>query len=145
VREEVAYGRAQLHLPDVDEKVARVLTNWACPGCRLASCHPQLWGAAVGDVAALAALETPSWSWMSLRSGSMGAGGAASVVAGAMPREGNHPCLVTHEMSLAAAADRVITLEAGASWMIYAGGASMSLALDLYVPGRSWCIAWTPG
>ncbi len=115
VREEVAYGPRQLHLPDVDEKVARVLDQFGL--ARVADWPPAIlsYGAQRSvTLAALAALETPILVLDEPTVGLDGRGRAQLLSWLAQCRaKGTTLVLVTHEMSLAAAADRVITLEAG--------------------------------
>ncbi len=115
VREEVAYGPRQLGLAEVDRRVEAALVRFGLEG--LADAPPAILGYGrrrAITLAALAALETPI---LVLDEPTVGLDGRGwqQLLAWLTERRaaGTTILLATHEMALAATADRVVRLEAG--------------------------------
>ncbi len=115
VREEVAYGPRQLGLAEVDRRVETALVRFGLEG--LADAPPAILGYGrrrAITLAALAALETPI---LVLDEPTVGLDGRGwqQLLAWLTERRaaGTTILLATHEMALAATADRVVRLEAG--------------------------------
>ena len=115
VREEIAYGPRRLHLRDVDARVARALARFDLTP--LAGMPPAILSYGVQrtvTLAALAALETPILVLDEPTVGLDGRGWAQLLTWLAERRaEGVTLIIVTHEMALAARADRVIAMADG--------------------------------
>ncbi len=115
VLEEVTYGPRQLQLPDAEARVARALARF---GLESSACRPP---AILGygtqravTLAALSALETPVLVLDEPTVGLDGRGWAQLLTWLAERRAaGVTLIIVTHEMSLAACADRVVVMEGG--------------------------------
>ncbi len=115
VREEIAYGPRRLHLRDVDARVARALARFDL--APLAEMPPAILSYGVQrtvTLAALAALETPILVLDEPTVGLDGRGWAQLLTWLAERRaEGVTLVVITHEMELAARADRVIAMADG--------------------------------
>ncbi len=115
VREEIAYGPRQLRLPEVERRVAAALERFALDA--VADVPPAVLGYGrrrAVTLAALSALDTPI---LVLDEPTVGLDGRgwAQLLAWLRARRaaGVTLILITHEMALAACADRVVALEAG--------------------------------